>query len=263
MHIKKKPAALLETIALGYLYLPIVVFMLSWIKLWISIPIALFIAFAVYKVLFDGNLPANNSGIKISRSMIFCSISCFVLILLVSYFLGIGGFTDQPFDSIKHNFILKDLIENSWPVHYEIDGNHGVLCYYLAGYMIPALVGKITSSFDAASVFSVFWHAAGVFIGILILYKTNQNQKNKPIILLCILLVVVLFAPFNALMQFLYMVIYPEQTVTAFHFQWISEEINVQFSSNMTLLRYVFPQFVPSSSHYCSECAKVMPNGLL
>lgn len=240
----KKPTSVLETVALGYLFIPIVVFMLSWIKLWFAIPIVILIVIALCKMLFGKGSDDGSSKIKISPSFIVCSAICFVLILLLSYFIGAGGFAAQPFDSIKHNYILKDLIEQPWPVRYEMNGDKGVLCYYIAGYLIPALIGKITSSFDVASAFSAIWHAIGIFIAILVFY--SSLNKRKPSYLLIIFAVIMLFAPFNALMQFLYMIIYPDRTVTAFHFQWISEDINVQLSSNLTMLRYVFPQSVPA-----------------
>ena len=241
----KKTTSILETIALGYLFIPIVIFMLSWLKIWISIPVVVFLLFVTSRILFDKRAAENDPGLKISPRFIVFSVICFVLILLLSYFLGAGGFTAQPFDSIKHNFILKDLIEQSWPVRYEMQGEKGVLCYYIAGYLVPALIGKLTSSFDAASACSAVWHAIGIFIAILVFYKSLGN-KRKPAYLLLIFLVFMLFSPFNAMMQFIYMFIYPERTVTALHFQWISEDINVQLSSNLTLLRYVFPQFVPA-----------------
>lgn len=241
----KKPTSVLEIVALGYLFIPVFIFMLSWIKLWISIPVVILVLVALCKMLFDKGTDDSDQKIKISSSFIVCSVICFVLILLLSYFLGAGGFTAQPFDSIKHNFILSDLIGLPWPVHYQMGGDKGVLCYYIAGYLVPALVGKITYNFDIASAFSAVWHAIGIFIAILVFYSSLSN-KRKPAHLLVIFAVIMLFAPFNALMQFLYMIIYPDRTVTAFHFQWISEDINVQLSSNLTLLRYVFPQFVPS-----------------
>ena len=102
----KKPTSVLETVALGYLFIPIVIFMLSWIKLWFAIPIVILIVIALCKVLFDKGTDDGSSKIMISPSFIVCSAICFVLILLLSYFLGAGGFTAQPFDSIKHNSLV-------------------------------------------------------------------------------------------------------------------------------------------------------------
>ena len=241
----KKPTSVLETVALGYLFIPIVVFMLSWIKVWISIPVAVLTAIALFKVLFGEN-SESNLKIKISYSFVIYSVICFALILLLSYFLGQGGFTEQPYDATKHNFILKDLIENPWPVRFNLSVNSGTLCYYIAGYIIPAIVGKITSSFEAASLFSVIWHALGIYLAILVLYKSliNNKRQEKPVYLLCIFLVIMLFAPFNAIMQLVCFFIYPDQAIPDIH--WISDSINVSLSSNLTSLRYVYPQFVPS-----------------
>ena len=241
-----KPTFVLETIALGYLFIPIIVFMLSWIKIWIAIPVVALTLFGLCKVLFDKGSSEGNVKIKISSSFIIYSVICFALILLLSYFLGLGGFTEQPYDATKHNFILKDLIDNPWPVRFDTANGKGTLCYYIAGYISPALVGKITSSFDAASVFSVIWHALGIYIAILVLYKSvsNSKGKDKPVYLLYIFLVIMLFAPFNAVMQFFCIYIYPDQPIPAIH--WISDSINVSFSSDLTSLRYVYPQFVPT-----------------
>ena len=241
-----KPTFVLETIALGYLFIPIIVFMLSWIKIWIAIPVVALTLFGLCKVLFDKDSAEGSAKIKISSSFIIYSVICFALILLLSYFLGLGGFTEQPYDATKHNFILKDLIDNPWPVRFDTANGKGTLCYYIAGYIIPAMVGKITSSFDAASVFSVIWHALGIYIAILVLYKSvaNGKGKDKPVYLLYIFLVIMLFAPFNALMQFFCIYIYPDQPIPAIH--WISDSINVSFSSDLTSLRYVYPQFVPT-----------------
>ena len=242
----KKPTYVLETVALGYLFIPVIIFMLSWINLLIAIPAVAFILLAMYRVLFDKDSAEGSRKIRITPSFIIFSVICFALILLLSYFLGIGGFTEQPYDSTKHNFILKDLMDNPWPVRIESAGGNGFLCYYIAGYIIPALVGKISSSFTAASVFSVIWHAIGIYIAILVLYKslTGSKGKDKPVYLIYIFLVIMIFAPFNAIMQFLCIYIYPDQPIPAIH--WISDSINVSFSSSLTSLRYVYPQFVPT-----------------
>ena len=242
----KKPLSLIETVALGYLYIPIIIFMLSWLKLWLSIPVALLVLFSLYKILFNKELAADSSRIKITPSLILFSAISFAIILIMSYLLGMGGFTEQPYDATKHNFILKDLIENHWPVRFEANGVKGVLCYYIAGYIVPALFGKMASSFEAASNFSVIWHAAGFLLAILLLYKTlaNKNGKGKPSYILILLFVVLLFAPFNALMQFICIYLYPDQPIASVH--WISDNINVSFVSNLTSLRYVYPQFVPT-----------------
>ena len=242
----KKPTYVIETVALGYLFIPIILFMLFWIKLWISVPVVVFTVFALYKLLFDKGSAESSPKIRLSSSFVVYSVICFALILLLLYFLGLGGFTEQPYDSTKHNFILKDLIDYSWPVRLGTSGDKGVLCYYVAGYIIPALAGKISSSFDVASAFSVIWHAIGINIAILVLYKnvTNNKGKDKPVYLLYIFFVIMLFAPFNAFMQFLCIFIYPDQPIPSIH--WISDSINVSFSSVLTSLRYVYPQFVPT-----------------
>ena len=92
----KRPTSVLEIFALGYLFIPVFIFMLSWLKLWISIPVVILVLIALCKMLFDKGTDDSGQKIKISSSFIVCSVICFVLILLLSYFLGAGGFTAQP-----------------------------------------------------------------------------------------------------------------------------------------------------------------------
>ena len=61
----KKPTSVLETVALGYLFIPIVIFMLSWIKLWFAIPVVILIVIALCKVLFDKGADDGSSKIML------------------------------------------------------------------------------------------------------------------------------------------------------------------------------------------------------
>jgi hypothetical protein len=56
---------------------------------------------------------------------------------------GAGGVGSPTSDWLKHNAVLRDLVEQPWPVAYRVSGETLGLVYY-AGYYLPAaLVGKL------------------------------------------------------------------------------------------------------------------------
>jgi hypothetical protein len=69
------------------------------------------------------------------------------VIILVSIVLlaisGVGGFGHQDSDWLKHNGILKDLVERPWPVVYRLGGQDVPLVYYVAYYIPAATIGKL------------------------------------------------------------------------------------------------------------------------
>src|SRR5262249_19477452 len=69
-----------------------------------------------------------------------------VICIAVSVFVGlngVGGLGVQTSDWLKHNAILSDLINQSWPVAYRTSAGEIALVYYVAYYLPAALVGKL------------------------------------------------------------------------------------------------------------------------
>src|ERR1700730_15635889 len=63
--------------------------------------------------------------------------------LLLTLLAGAGGWGIQAGDWLKHNAVLKDLIERPWPVVYQTEQDPVGLIYFLAYYLPAALVGKL------------------------------------------------------------------------------------------------------------------------
>jgi hypothetical protein len=142
-------ARTLVPVSLGYLALPYVVFFLGWLRWPIGLICASLVLLALGCVIRqavrerDG---IDGSGLKGTAGPPFAWRHA-VLVFLVSVALlvisGVGGFGHQDTDWLKHNGILKDLVERPWPVVYRLGGRDVPLVYYVAYYLPAALIGKL------------------------------------------------------------------------------------------------------------------------
>ena len=87
-------------------------------------------------------------------------------VVIVGTLAGAGGWGFQDSDWLKHNSILRDLIERPWPVIYEVDGNPVMLTYYIAYQLPAALVGKLFG-WNAANHALFVYTLAGLIVSIL------------------------------------------------------------------------------------------------
>jgi hypothetical protein len=99
--------------------------------------------------------------------------SAVLLVAVVVALLGPGGFGTQTWDWAKHNAILKDLVDQPWPVGYATGRDDAVLTYYVAYYLPAALVGK-TAGWTAANVVLFTWSAAGAALAFLWLVVLSE-----------------------------------------------------------------------------------------
>ena len=79
---------------------------------------------------------------------------------------GAGGIGRQSWDWAKHNAILKDLIEQPWPVAYATGRSDVALTYYVAYYLPAAVVGK-AASWTTANVVLFAWSGVGAVLAFL------------------------------------------------------------------------------------------------
>jgi len=79
---------------------------------------------------------------------------------------GPGGFGVQTWDWAKHNAILKDLVEQPWPVAYATERDDVALTYYVAHYLPAALAGKL-AGWQAANVVLFAWTVIGCVLAML------------------------------------------------------------------------------------------------
>lgn len=161
-----------------YLGLPVVIFLLGWLKL----PLALFVlASLAASAYFSNKCSDNEPPIALSYwATLVVAFACLGLCILA----GVGGFAYQDGDYFKHNAIFADLFRRDWPVSYTVTRNNiqhpAALVYYIAYYLPPALVGKI-AGWEALRFATILWTACGLLITSLWCLRYSRGALWGPL----------------------------------------------------------------------------------
>jgi hypothetical protein len=152
-----------------YLGLPILIFNITWLKpLWAwsfaALTVAL-LASTIYPGMRrqpepDGKIDVQ-PGLQPLHGVLFFLVC--TIWLVVS---GVGGIGYQDPDWVKHNAILKDLIDYPWPVIYDFQATPVPLAYYIAYYLPAAAVGKI-GGWTLANAALFVWTLVGLVLAVL------------------------------------------------------------------------------------------------
>lgn len=221
-------------IALILLLVPIITFFVGYLKLYISIPCLTLLFICTYKLIRNENIE-----VKFNFSKIHVFIIIVLLILFWLYFSGIGSFSYQNEDHEVRNAVLHDLIDYKWPVTYDftgfskkyqnIVGAHSAKFVYYFSYWLPAsVIGKITN-YDVANIF-LFLYSFAMLLVIFLLIK--NTTKLNPIY---VLLIFIFFSGLDFLTNI----------GGSFNFSHLERFFTIQYSSNTTLLYWVFNQALP------------------
>lgn len=164
-----------------YLGLPYVIFFFGWMQwYWALLGSGLLLVALVEStwLAFRQELPqetssddAQNASLPLpSFDLRFFNLrhALFLLLICLAWlsFSGAGGVGYQRGDWIKHESVLKDLIEHSWPVVYDFYAHPVPLVYYLAYYLPAAVIGKI-GGWAAAQAALFVWTLLGLYISFL------------------------------------------------------------------------------------------------
>lgn len=134
-------------LSLGYLTLPIVIFLAGW--LWWPWAVALTALTLVAVCVIVRNVLTSESSTVTAPG--YTAIPWYKLLIaaipltVAALLSGAGGYGPGNVDWLKHEAILHDLIANPWPVTYSLPngGGSASLVYFLAYYLPAAVVGKI------------------------------------------------------------------------------------------------------------------------
>ena len=228
--------------SLGYLLLPFFIFCLTFIKLWIGIPVVAILTWISWRVWKQFNKTSTPLNIRKTDLIIgLIVLGCWVVLS------GIGGFAFQNPDHHIRNAIFKDLIHYEWPVIYPpVDspqnGSSYGLIYYL-GYWLPAaLIGKFVG-WQAANVVLFLWTLLGVFI------TTTLIKLRINVSLFLSSLLLIFFSGMDILGTIVIRSVSPDTyptlwpPITAIEW-WVAGSF--QFSSFTTQLFWVFNQAIPA-----------------
>jgi len=133
-----------------FLVIPYLIFFHGWLYWWLAFPMTVI---CLLPILWGWKQPIESSdsareeqsgNISLGQIAIACGAALFLALIS-----GTGGWGWQNTDWNKHNTLLRDLIEQPWPLIYQIDGFRLPFDYYFAFYLPAALIGKIFGWFPA------------------------------------------------------------------------------------------------------------------
>ena len=187
--------------AIAYMMLPVVVFLMGWLRFHYALPLTLMAVLGVYfgahvndgitcdlqpAMLLLGDSYENEKRSRSVSVPIAVLVSLVILALAWCVLGGQGGFWYQSTDWGVRNAMFRDLITYEWPVHYR-DGSD--LIMYFGHFLPPALIGKIAATFFAdeaivwciANIAMLLWTAAGVFLIELLVITTLGCDSRKTV----------------------------------------------------------------------------------
>lgn len=233
----------LRCAALATLLLPAAAFLLTWVRLPVSVPCVLAIA-AAFILYCRRREQADLFGHSADDDFALPPAAVLAVVLCAlawTFFSGIGGYFYQNEDHYGRNAIFHDLLSHSWPVYF--DGTPYALDYYVGFWILPALVGKLLSALMGAS---WLWPAANAalfvqtvwFLALTLLLLLAVVQVQALCKVCLSLIVFVLFSGMDMLMA--------RYNPEAWRHQieWWAQ--CYQFSSNTTCLFWVYNQAVPA-----------------
>jgi len=153
----------LELVSLIYLATPYFIFSAGWLNPTAAFVLCTLLAAGLWPVYRENqeNTLRSNSELRGTPVVIILGLS-----LLWVYGSGVGGFAHQNTDYMKHNAVLGDLIDQTWPIRYTREAAGSPLVYYIAYYLPAALAGKVWG-WEIANFIQYFWTVLGVFLAIL------------------------------------------------------------------------------------------------
>jgi hypothetical protein len=160
-------------LSICYLAFPNLIFLTTWIRPWIGIPAALVVAVCLIVVLRKDNQSLVRQSLD-RKSMGFVV----AIALLWTFLAGVGGFVPQSSDYIKHNLVLHDLVNSTWPVSYNLPiAGKSYLCYSLGYYLVPSSIARVFG--DALLPSETFlWASLGV--GLFFYWIATFNGRSNP-----------------------------------------------------------------------------------
>lgn len=233
LHISKKILYLFDCM---YIYIPVALFVLLWCKWTIALYVLSLTILCLYRF-----YKSIHNDVDIEIDMRFALV-ILLFFIFIGVYCGWGRFTDQTLDWIKHNAVLYDLVDRSWPVYYSNGNEKSMLSYYIAQYIVPSAVGKLLGFRRIAEVALYLWNVLGLALVYLHLIMYAKAKKMH-IQLISALLLVFFCVPLLAEQALVKLISRGVSGNYSMH--WLVNEPNtlrLQYSSNFVMLRWVFPQ---------------------
>ncbi|MBO4242088.1 MAG: hypothetical protein J5883_02280, partial [Clostridiales bacterium] len=234
--------------AILYLMIPVMIFILGWIRTVIAVPAVLLLGAAVFLSIKD--LMKDPEGKEITSDTSFRITPVFlaaviVFSVVIAYFSNIGEFVWGTTDHAFRKAILTDLVDYRWPVIYDLSAQsvpeinsmlpdeNVFFSYYLSFWMIPALAGKALG-FTFANILLFIWSVIGIVMILLGMAMVIKRQSYA------ILFSFLFFSGFDFLPYLYFQAKGPES------WMWLEGWTeHIVYISNANNLMNVFNQCIP------------------
>jgi hypothetical protein len=229
----------INRISFLYLLIPLLIFCLGNLKIFVSIPIFLIFVWLIIKIWKAKETPCHPYQLS-WRGFVFTIVAVMAWVALS----GIGGFAFQNTDFHIRNAIFRDLISFDWPVKYFTNPVNPSIPYslvYYTGFWLPAaLVGKI-AGWLGANITLYIWTVLGILLTLFLLASRIKLTPGK------IVLILIFFSGMDSLGILLKLIALPNTFNSLwppiYHLEWWMP--GMQYSSFSTQLFWVFNQAVP------------------
>lgn len=234
---------LLTITTFAYIYIPIELFLFTWVKWYLALAVSAVTLPAVCKMAvcyLRDEEEKREKQVTVTGPMLAAVIA---VILVFCYYMGYTGDAPQPADWNKHNAMLHDLVSRRWPVYYETH-ERSMLTYYLAQYLIPALAGKVFRTFYATLAVQYLWNALGILLIVLNLFRIVRADrwKKQAAVLFVFFFYNGMLLLAQAVLSALFRISIGQQ-YDYLHFLNINGYF-LQFRSNLVSMRWVYPQCI-------------------
>ena len=238
---------LLHRLAIVYLMLPMVVWLVGWFEWWFGIPVAVLLMLAFRQAL------SGSWRLRLRPATVALLLVALGWVMMTAA----GGLLDHKNgDWLKHRAVLLDLGRYPWPTYFPSshlpDQTEPLLRFYLGYYMVPGLVAHLFG--PAALNWAVpLWTWIGV--ALILLLFTRRHRGWGIVIASAILM-------FFSGMDFLRMILlrgwewtdlfvnrpgYPTVYIGSDHIEWNSWGALMQYASNMSALMWTPHHFISAS----------------
>jgi len=167
----------------AYLFLPVVIFFLGWIRWYIAVPLTALVVFCLVRMVLQHK---TDRKFNINSDNLWLLFGVLVVAVIWVWFSGIGRLSFQNEDHWARNRIFEMLVKYDWPVVLDVETETGteshMLVYYIAFWLPAALVGKVLGT-TAGYLFQAVWAVFGVLIVWYLLTQAIGAKKVWPLVL--------------------------------------------------------------------------------
>lgn len=214
-----------------YLGTPVFLFLLNWLNAGAALFSTLLLGFAIYSSWHSELFSDASQLLRRIKENIGENKVAYAVVFFWCCFSGIGGAGFQNTDYAASNALLKDLIENEWPLTLS---EKKPLVYYVPYYLPAAIIGKLFN-WHTAQIAIFVWSYLGLTLMWNILSAALDLKKNSNLRVFLAVSMFILFGGWDILG-----VLLNDNYVGAHlgtHIEWWPEI--AQFSSHTTLLFWV------------------------